>query len=52
MCMKRSANLDSLRARLAEGKRVRWLRENARAIAAHNERIERKGVFSDRLRRF
>ena len=43
---------DSLRARVAEAKRVRWLEENAKAIAAHNERVERKGVFSDRLRRF
>ena len=43
---------ESLRARLAEEKRARWLRENAEAIAAHNQRVERKGAFSDRLRRF
>ncbi len=43
---------ESLRLRLAQEKRSRWLSENAEAIAAHNERIERKGTFSDRLRRF
>jgi antitoxin CcdA len=33
-------------------KEQRWLAENAQAIAAYNERIERDGVFSDGLRRF
>ena len=31
---------------------ARWARENLRAIAAYNQRIERCGVFSDGLRRF
>ena len=43
---------DSLRARVAEARRQRWLKENAKAIVAHNERVARKGAFSDRLRRF
>ena len=43
---------DSLRARVADARRHRWLQENAKAIAAHNERVATKGVFSDRLRRF
>jgi len=55
--MKRTTNLlrvlkDSLRAWIAEARRNRWLQENAKAIAAHNERVETKGVFSDLLRRF
>lgn len=33
-------------------KEQQWLAENAEAIAAYNERIERDGVFSDGLRRF
>ena len=43
---------DSLRQRIAEAKRAQWLKENADAIAEHNERVARKGTFSDRLRRF
>jgi antitoxin CcdA len=43
---------DSLRARVAQEKQERWLRENAKGIAAHNERVETRGAFSDRLRRF
>ncbi len=55
--MKRATNLlrvlqDSLRAWVAEARRHLWLQENAKAIAAHNERVETRGVFSDRLRRF
>jgi antitoxin CcdA len=30
----------------------RWQHENAAAIAAYNERIEREGLFSDRYRSF
>ena len=57
MRMKRSVKLSIdaallLRARRLEEKRVRWLRENVKAIAAHNERVARKGTFSDGLRRF
>ena len=43
---------DILRARIAEARAVRWREENARAIAAHNDRVAKKGMFSDRLRRF
>ena len=55
--MKRATKLlrvlqDSLRAWVAEARHHRWLRENAKAIAAHNERVETRGVFSDLLRRF
>jgi antitoxin CcdA len=31
---------------------VRWNEDNAEAIAAYNERIEREGLFSDRVRTF
>lgn len=41
-----------LRERVAQARRERWLEENADAIAEHNERVEARGVFSDRLRRF
>jgi antitoxin CcdA len=30
----------------------RWNEDNAEAIAAYNERIEREGLFSDRVRTF
>jgi antitoxin CcdA len=30
----------------------RWQHDNAEAIAAYNERIEREGLFSDRYRSF
>jgi antitoxin CcdA len=30
----------------------RWQHDNAEAIAAYNERIEREGLFSDRCRTF
>ena len=43
---------EGLRERVAEAKRARWLEENAEAIAEHNERVAKHGVFSDRLRRF
>lgn len=33
-------------------KEQQWLAENADAIAAYNERIEKDGVFSEGLRRF
>jgi len=29
-----------------------WLRENAEAIRAYNEHVERQGVFSDGMRSF
>lgn len=43
---------ESLREHVAEARRARWLEQNADAIAEHNERVAKKGVFSDRLRRF
>lgn len=43
---------DYLSELVREAKRKQWLAENAEAIAAYNERIERDGVFSDGLRRF
>lgn len=43
---------DTLRARIAEAHGQRWRQANAKAIEAHNERIAKKGMFSDRLRRF
>lgn len=30
----------------------RWNEDNAEAIAAYNERVEREGLFSDRVRTF
>jgi antitoxin CcdA len=35
-----------------KAKEQQWLTENADAIAAYNERIEKDGVFSEGLRRF
>jgi antitoxin CcdA len=35
-----------------KAKEQQWLAENAEAIAAYNERIEKNGVFSEGLRRF
>jgi antitoxin CcdA len=43
---------ETLRAKVAEAKQAAWLKENADAIASHNERVARKGLFSDKLRRF
>ena len=43
---------DYLSELVREAKRKQWLAENAEAIAAYNERIEKDGVFSDGLRRF
>ena len=42
----------ALRQRIAQAAGERWRRANAKAIEAHNERVARKGMFSDRLRRF
>jgi antitoxin CcdA len=43
---------DALRERIALAAGERWRRANAKAIEAHNERVAKKGLFSDRLRRF
>jgi antitoxin CcdA len=37
---------------IAERMRKQWIEENADAIDAYNERIEREGVFGDDLRTF
>jgi antitoxin CcdA len=37
---------------IREGGRQEWLRENQEAIDDYNRRIERRGVFSEGLRRF
>lgn len=53
--MRRPANLlmeEVLRAQLAAAKQARWLEENAKAISAHNQRVTKKGMFSDHRRRF
>jgi len=33
-------------------KREKWLRRNSKAVNTHNRRVEKQGVFSDRLRGF
>lgn len=43
---------ESLRQRVAEARQARWLEENAAAIEEHNQRVAKRGAFSDRLRRF
>jgi antitoxin CcdA len=37
---------------IAEHRRSRWLEENAQAINAYNEHVERDGVFSEGVRTF
>lgn len=37
---------------IASQKESLWLQENKEAIEEYNERISKKGTFSDRLRRF
>lgn len=37
---------------VAAAKREQWVRENREALEAYNRIIERRGVFSDGLRRF
>lgn len=43
---------EALRLRIAQANGERWRQANAKAIEAHNERLARSGMFSDRLRRF
>ncbi len=48
-----SATLEqALADALKKKQRERWLAENKDAIAAHNEYVERNGVFSDGSRSF
>jgi antitoxin CcdA len=37
---------------LREAERAAWQKENASAIEAQNERIEREGLYNEGLRRF
>ena len=37
---------------IAQKKREAWLKNNTEALQAYNERIEKRGVFSDGLRNF
>ena len=37
---------------VARQRRGQWLEENREAIDAYNERVAKRGVFSERLRRF
>jgi antitoxin CcdA len=43
---------DALRQQLATARAEGWARENRQAIEDYNERIERDGVFGDKLRQF
>jgi len=43
---------DALRQRLAAARADAWARENRQAIEDYNQRIERDGLFGDKLRRF
>lgn len=38
--------------KLAEKKRTEWLEENRESLEAYNQRIEKRGVFSDDMRTF
>jgi antitoxin CcdA len=42
----------TLEADIRNAEREAWLSENQPAIRAYNDRIEKRGVFSDRWRRF
>jgi antitoxin CcdA len=43
---------DALRQQLAAARADAWARANRQAIEDYNDRIERDGVFGDKLRRF
>lgn len=48
-----SATLESvLREKIRQRQREQWIAENADAIAAYNEDVEKNGVFSDGRRLF
>ena len=48
-----SATLErALMEELAEARRKKWRQENRDAIAAHNEYVEKHGMFSDGVRLF
>jgi antitoxin CcdA len=43
---------DALEEVVSRRLRERWLEENAPAIAAYNEKVDKHGVFSDGIRSF
>jgi antitoxin CcdA len=43
---------ESLEKILEKLSQKKWLKENQEAIEQYNDRIEKKGAFSDNLRRF
>ena len=43
---------ETLRAEINARTQTEWRRRNEDAINEYNSRIERRGVFSDRIRRF
>lgn len=48
-----SATLEhALAERLRNEQRTEWLRENADAIQAYNQFVEKNGTFSDSVRKF
>jgi antitoxin CcdA len=48
-----SATLETaLTEAIRQRRREQWLAENAEAIADYNREVERRGVFSDGLRKF
>jgi antitoxin CcdA len=42
----------ALEAAVREGERRAWLAQNEAAIRGYNQRVEKRGVFSDDWRRF
>lgn len=48
-----SATLEqALAEQLGEQQRAQWLEENAAAIEAYNDHVEKQGTFSDSVRKF
>jgi antitoxin CcdA len=43
---------DAIRSALRLIQQEQWLKENAEAIAAHNRRVEERGMFNEGLRQF
>jgi antitoxin CcdA len=43
---------DAIRAALRRTQQEQWLKDNADAIAAHNRRVEERGMFNEGLRQF
>lgn len=52
---KNSSNLQDKQLtadKLTKSSRERWLEQNGEALQAYNQRVEKRGVFSDGLRTF